>query len=300
MKVAVCAIAKKENLYIREWVEWYKNLGVSKIFIYDNNDVDGERFEEVINDYIESGFVEVIDVRGVETSSIQVNKYEQAYRSSIQHTCYIECYKERVSEFDWVLFCDVDEFIEFKFDYTLESFLNDDVFKDADVIMCPWITYDDNGLLHYEDRPVVERFTHLSKRQWYAFKSFVRTNKEVYDESIRHIIHTFRLVGDRVKYADGLKVNGLNDDHNFYVIPKSEVDTLLPHYKCVVNHYKTKTIEEYLERRYNRVWTQDGFLAYPKLEKIEDTIKEFFSYCDETDEKLQYIEEFKKKHNIES
>ena len=41
MKTALCAIAKNENLYIREWVEHYKNIGVSKIFLYDNNDING-------------------------------------------------------------------------------------------------------------------------------------------------------------------------------------------------------------------------------------------------------------------
>ena len=69
-KVALCALAKNENLYIREWVNWYKKLGVSKIFLYDNNDIDGEHFEDVISDYINTGFVEVIDVRGVEKGKV--------------------------------------------------------------------------------------------------------------------------------------------------------------------------------------------------------------------------------------
>ena len=92
MKVAVCAIAKNENLYIREWVEWYKNLGVSKIFLYDNNDLDGERFEEVIDDYIKSDFVEVIDVRDADLSYMLLNRKGGYYRCSIQHKCYVDCY----------------------------------------------------------------------------------------------------------------------------------------------------------------------------------------------------------------
>ncbi len=43
-----------ENDYIRFFVEYYKNLHFDKIFIYDNNDIDGEKFEDVINDYIQS------------------------------------------------------------------------------------------------------------------------------------------------------------------------------------------------------------------------------------------------------
>ena len=63
-KVLFCCIAKLENLYIREFVEYYKNLGFDNICLYDNNDEDGEHFEDVINDYITSGFVILKNVRG--------------------------------------------------------------------------------------------------------------------------------------------------------------------------------------------------------------------------------------------
>ena len=45
----ICTIGKNENLYIREYVEHYFNLWVEKIFLYDNNDVEGEKFESKIN-----------------------------------------------------------------------------------------------------------------------------------------------------------------------------------------------------------------------------------------------------------
>ena len=32
-----------ENKYIREFVEFYEKHGVDKIFLYDNNDIDGEK-----------------------------------------------------------------------------------------------------------------------------------------------------------------------------------------------------------------------------------------------------------------
>lgn len=48
MKVCVCCIAKMENLYIKEYVEYYYNLGVDKIVLYDNNEIDGEHFRRCI------------------------------------------------------------------------------------------------------------------------------------------------------------------------------------------------------------------------------------------------------------
>ena len=60
-KVAICAIGRLENRYAVEWVEHYNALGVDKIFIYDNNRVeDGELFQDVLQPYIEAGFVEII------------------------------------------------------------------------------------------------------------------------------------------------------------------------------------------------------------------------------------------------
>lgn len=54
IKVCLCVIAKNENLYVREFVEYYKKIGYNNIFLYDNNDKNGEHFEEVINDYIQN------------------------------------------------------------------------------------------------------------------------------------------------------------------------------------------------------------------------------------------------------
>ena len=52
-------MAKQENLYIREYLEHYKSYGINKIFLYDNNDIDGEKPEDVISDYIKSQNIEI-------------------------------------------------------------------------------------------------------------------------------------------------------------------------------------------------------------------------------------------------
>ena len=58
-RVCPYTLGKQENRYIREFVEHYKNYGVDKIYLYDNNDIKGEKFEDVINDYIEKEIVEI-------------------------------------------------------------------------------------------------------------------------------------------------------------------------------------------------------------------------------------------------
>ena len=78
--VCVCTIGKMENRYIREFVEHYKKYGIYKIFLYDNNDLDGEKFEDVISDYINDDFVEVINIRGKLTPQFEF--YNDCYHKN--------------------------------------------------------------------------------------------------------------------------------------------------------------------------------------------------------------------------
>ena len=82
IRVCVCTLGKKENRYIREYVSHYEKYGIDKIYLYDYNDINGERFEEVINDYISKGFVEILDWRGrlLEMASIMKDCYNRNYK----------------------------------------------------------------------------------------------------------------------------------------------------------------------------------------------------------------------------
>ena len=72
IKVCLCTLGKNENKYIKEFVEYYKKYGVDKIILNDNNDINGERFEKVIGDYINQGFVEIKNWRGIEKAQFNI------------------------------------------------------------------------------------------------------------------------------------------------------------------------------------------------------------------------------------
>ena len=57
----ICAIAKNENDYINDWVNWHLNLGFDRIYLYDNNELE----TPYVGDFIEQkDKVEIIDIRG--------------------------------------------------------------------------------------------------------------------------------------------------------------------------------------------------------------------------------------------
>lgn len=64
IKVCLCTVGKLENNYIVEFVEHYFKYKVDKIFLYDNNDINGERFEKVLSNYINNNYVEITNYRG--------------------------------------------------------------------------------------------------------------------------------------------------------------------------------------------------------------------------------------------
>ena len=45
-------MGKKENLYVEEFVHYYRKLGINKIFIYDDNDVNTEKIRDVISPFL--------------------------------------------------------------------------------------------------------------------------------------------------------------------------------------------------------------------------------------------------------
>ena len=95
--ILIVAIVKFENNYIREWVEHYKSININKIVICDNNFIGGEKIEEPIQDYINSGFV-LID--------------KSVYgKDRLQVSCYQNNYEKYSNEYNWLTFIDIDEFI---------------------------------------------------------------------------------------------------------------------------------------------------------------------------------------------
>lgn len=112
--VAICLIAKQENLYIKEFIEYYKNLGIKKIIIYDNNDLKNENFEIILKNEIKNGFVKIIDFRGLISPQIKA---------------YNECYEKYKYEFDWIAFFDVDEFLFLNNCSNIIRFLSSPKFK---------------------------------------------------------------------------------------------------------------------------------------------------------------------------
>jgi len=274
LKVGVCAIAKNENLYIREWVEYYKNLGVSKIFLFDNNDVDGERFEDVIGDYIENKFVKLIDKRG----AVKVINTSYEYGDSIQGLAYSECYYNNYKNFDWLAFLDIDEFLSIDFKYKdLFDFLND--FKKYDGVKVQWRLYGDNGQVHYENKPVIERFkSDKNKKHNRYIKTILRCRD--YDYTLLFKAHGVLNKEPYLVNVNKKRLYGTYDRRRYRNLP------------VYIDHYHTKSTEEYIKRKF---MTTDAVYGYRnRYKSVENTKKHYFYINKFTREKQRMFDALKK------
>ena len=219
--IAVCAIGRMENRYAVEWVEHYKQLGVVKIYIYDNNrPEDGETFSDVLQPYIEAGFVEITPWQGLQ---------KQAYE---------DCYNRHQAEHRWIGFFDFDELVEIAGGRSVHDLLEG--FDFADVLVMNWRTMTDNGLLHYESKPMKERFTEGTGEDFTInlhVKSWVQTGIEGISFNDPHCPNAPKLMVVNVR---GTRVDQV------------PIQAQVIHDVARVDHYNTKTAEEWVNVKVKR------------------------------------------------
>jgi len=133
MKVALVCIAKNEDNYIQEWVDYHLKLGFDDIFIYENNwrtNIAGDHIHRIPFD----GEV----------------KQLASYNDFIQNN-YLN--------YEWGAFIDVDEFIVLKKHDNIKSFISD--YQDYNCISMNWHLFGNNGHENVVNNNYsnIERFT---------------------------------------------------------------------------------------------------------------------------------------------
>ena len=216
--VCICSIGKKENLYIKEFIDYYLLLGVKKIIIYDNNDINDENFDEIIKDqYLKQ--VDIIDVRGM---------------TSIQIPIYNYCYQNNYDNYDWIGFIDFDEYLYINNSENINLYLSNKRFTQCELIFFNWMIYNDNDILKFENRPLRERFK-KSKQFYTQGKSFVRGG-------IKKLLIPYSIIPG-INIYSFCNSKGEKIFPNTFLNNKIEISPM-----AYIKHYYTKTVEEFCNK----------------------------------------------------
>lgn len=212
--LSICIIIKDEGEYLPEWLDWHIMQGAEHFYIYDNG------------------------------SKIPVGQcIPEQYRclctvnyapDMAQMDAYSHCLAEHKNETKWIAFIDTDEFIRILDGRSIQDLLRD-IPNEVDAVALPWIVYGANGQRDKTDMPVRERFRtavdtyprYLPQSKCIVRAQRVRTMSAHWPADRSRLLHVVNARGDDVRSA---------------VDPKLHTDI------AVVDHYFTRSLEEWTEK----------------------------------------------------
>ncbi|MBD2484159.1 glycosyltransferase family 92 protein [Planktothrix sp. FACHB-1365] len=264
-KILLCAIAKNEAAYLVEWVAYHKFIiGFDQVLIYNNDSKDDSKL-----------LLEQLDKLGI----CQYKYWPRSKGEIPQLTAYNDAIQTQSQSYKWVCFLDLDEFLVLKnfnsIHECIQSFENQ-----ADSIQINWLMFGSSGHSTYSPEPVIQRFTKCADKD---NPNSITDNKHMKSiskiDSIESIdIHIPRLKpNSRYFHIDGTELH-------FGANPTSEHikgQGYINHHPAQINHYQSKSLEEYKCRKLKGRATVDETSAQIYLKPGD--FDRLNSYCNQID-----------------
>ena len=222
-KTALVTMAKDEDFYIQEWINYHLKLGFDDIFIFRNN---WEFKSQIPHKNVH--FLEWNE----DSTYPPVGEVWEWNRMS---RCYGTFAKDHYNEYEWALFTDVDCFLTLKQHDNVNEFVSeyDNITQTQILLNFAW--FGDNGIDTFDDdnTSVLERFT----KRWdkpHNFSYYQTVPMCKLHDNLQHSLHFVN--GDWVD-VDGAVGNGVSSKRRMVTYDKAQV-----------NHYYTKTLPEWHQK----------------------------------------------------
>lgn len=212
-QLCVCTMLRNQGRFLREWVIYHGKIGVGRWFIYDNNSDDD--IEEVIESLVIN-------------HNYNITRHVWPWIKS-QEAGFSHCALRARDSCEWVGFIDVDEFLHFPSDTTLQDILRNESISNREIgeLRASCHSFGPSGLKKFPIEGVTVGYTCrmiFPERH----KSIVRP--EALDNALINVVHHFQL-------KQGFK------------------HVKIERHNLVINHYKYQVWEVFKEKFYRRVAT---------------------------------------------
>lgn len=152
MKVALVCVAKNEDNYIDEWLNYYNKLGFDNIFMYQNNWRCKSNYS----------FLTKIECDGY----------------NIQTSAYNHFIENNIGEYSHAAFFDIDEYLVLKKHKNIKEFLQE--YDQYDSIGINWVFFGNNGLLEPDQNfSLLKRFTRRGKNVNHHVKTITKLKQNI-------------------------------------------------------------------------------------------------------------------------
>jgi len=240
-EIAIVSIAKNEGLYIKEWIEYHKLVGIKKFYFYDNESEDNTF--EILKPYIEKGIVEYSFIKG---KGMQLKAYNDAI-SKHKNKC------------RYMGFIDLDEYImptiPFEsIDKTIGRILLNAGMGAAGVGI-NWALYGSSGHISRPDGLIVENYINRGlNSHWGNIHIKVICNPRLVKNYISAHYPFYIRGAYTVRESDGKRIFGWGTDKVLYR-------------NIRINHYYCKSEEDYKIKISRGLGDREGEYDMSQFEK---------------------------------
>lgn len=237
-KTAIVTTMKNEGPFIHEWLAYHRVIGVEGFLVYTNDCTDGtDTFLDLLQ---EKGYVQHRDNPFKSTDLKPQHAALQAAEN-----------EPAITDADWVICMDVDEYINIKIgDGTLHDLYG--AVPDTNMISCTWRLFGNADVHEFDPRPIIEQFDTCAQEitrkphQAWGFKTLHR-NIGIFKKLGVHRPKGLRpQLWDQINWVNG---SGRPMPHTMYRNAwRSTLDTV--GYDMVqLNHYAVRSAESFLVKR---------------------------------------------------
>ena len=262
--LAVVAIFKDEGKYLREWLDYHLAAGVEHFYLYNNDSSDD--YKEVLAPYVEKNLVTLTDFPG------RLTMYP-AYNNAIERFRF-EC--------RYMAFIDLDEFIFPKTNRSVVEVVDKILSRDpkAAALGINWQCFGSNGEETADySRGVLERFTRRAPSDWTIFNENAPSIGNIYIKSIVNprLADFMRSPHFALYFNDWKSIN--TDGNETWEAGNHPICAD----KIVINHYFTKSKEEYATKKMPKgsiavkenYYDMKGFHLHDHNEVFDDDILKY-------------------------
>lgn len=266
-------IVKNENKYLNEWINHHLNLGIKKIIILDNNDINGEIIPNKIKNLPQ---VEVRNFRG---------------KSVIQNKAYtLTAFLLKPNIYSHLITIDADEFIRLNdsFNNDIKSYLSHYKIHNADQIKLNWkLKNEANTVYGNPNIPLKERNYSSELNKYSELALFENSNSKcivtLNDKYNRLLKWVFKNPHSATN-KNGNPTTTINNNGDY---TSNTVRIAIDYTYAWIDHYRYKSTSEMCEKMSR---------GYPdqiiSRGRIIDTINRYLALTGKTEEKLKCIKKY--------
>jgi len=233
-KLSIVAIMKNEGPYLKEWLDFHILVGIEKFYLYDNDSTDNTT--EILKPYIKRGIVDYTFWPG----------------KAQQQNAYTDCLNKHANDTKWLAIIDLDEFIVPVHYDTVPQYL-ETLPKNFAELIVGWVQYGSSGHKTKPDGLLMENYKRHALNSW-GIKSIV--NPRLVYESLNP--HTHEVAGFIID-ENGKKLGRIDQSENRNITTN----------KIRINHYVTKSFQEYVARMNQGSATTQLSTEYRSIEKFK-------------------------------